>query len=293
MRDQQLSVFVEVAKKRNFTRAAEALHMSQPAVSQYISSLENDLDVELIERNNKTVQLNKAGEIVLQYAEEILHNYERMELLVADLKHEPSGHLKIGASFTIGEYVLPRVLATLQQNYPLIIPEVTIGNTEKIGRRLLRHDIDVGLIEGEYPHKQIEVTTFATDEMYIYGGNGSLLTEKENITKTDLEEETWIIREEGSGTRKMVEQFLSTSNVKPKQVLTFGSTQIIKETIESKIGVSLLSEWTITKELKLGTVKKIQVPGTPLKRSFSIIKGKQKFLPKMIKVFEDAVNHSV
>lgn len=291
--DQQLIVFVEVAQRKNFTRAAEALHMSQPAVSQYIASLESDFGVRLLDRNNKSVQINKAGKIVLQYAKEILRNYEQMEVLVSDLKNNPSGELNIGASYTIGEYVLPQMLFELQKKYPLILPNVMIHNTDTITEKLLDHQIDIGLIEGEFAHSDVEIERFALDEMYIIASANSSLVNIKDISIVDLAKQTWIIREQGSGTRIIAERFLKDQTISPQKVLTFGSTQIIKEAVESGIGVSILSKWAIEKELKLGTVYILEVPGIPVTRNFSIIKGKQEFYPKSIQMFEKIVKNSL
>ncbi|MBP1971200.1 DNA-binding transcriptional LysR family regulator [Virgibacillus natechei] len=287
--DQQLIVFVEVVERKNFSRAAEALHMSQPAVSQYISSLEKEFGLRLLERNNKFVQRNKAGEIVYQYAKDILRSYNQMTVHVSDLKNEPSGELKIGASYTIGEYLLPRILAALQKEYPRIIPAVTIGNTEDIGQKLVNHEIDIGLIEGDFSHKQLVVDPFAIDEMYIIAGNHQKLKDQETVSVPDLEKETWIIRETGSGTRKMLEEFFQNNAVNPERILTFGSTQVIKEGVTSGLGISLLSELTLQKELELGLIHKLNVKGTPIKRNFSIIKNQQEFHSKALQVFEQIV----
>lgn len=286
--DQQLIVFVEVAERKNFSRAAEALHMSQPAVSQYIASLEKEFGLRLLERNNKFVQRNKAGDIVYQYAKDILRSYNQMTVHVSDLKNEPSGELKIGASYTIGEYLLPRILAALQKEYPRIIPAVTIGNTEDIGLKLVNHEIDIGLIEGDFSHKQLVVDHFAIDEMYIIAGNQKL-KDQEIVSVTDLEKETWIIRETGSGTRKMLEEFFQDNAVNPERILTFGSTQVIKEGVTSGLGISLLSELTLQKELKLGLIHKLDVKGTPIRRNFSITKNQQEFHSKALQVFEQIV----
>lgn len=290
--DQHLIVFKEVAERKNFSRAAEALHMSQPAVSQYIASLEKELGVRLLERSNKFVELNKAGELVYQYAQEILRNYNQMQILVSDLKNDPSGELKIGASYTIGEYVLPRLLAKLQENYPNIIPAVSIGNTDDIGAKLVQHEIDIGLIEGNFTHHQVSIEQFATDEMYIIAGVGQSFKEEACISIKDLENETWIIREEGSGTRKMLEEFFQRSNFEPKRILTFGSTQTIKEGVESGLGISMLSNLTFTKERKLKKIQKLFVEGTPIERKFSIIKNYHEFQPKALEVFENLVKQS-
>ncbi|MBR3117934.1 MULTISPECIES: LysR family transcriptional regulator [Oceanobacillus] len=287
--DQHLIVFKEVAQRKNFSRAAKELHMSQPAVSQYIAALEKELGVRLLERSNKFVELNRAGEIVYQYAQKILRNYDQMRILVSDLENEPSGQLKIGASYTIGEYVLPRFLAKLQEEFPNIIPTVTIGNTEDIGAKLVQHEIDIGLVEGNFTHHQVSTRQFATDEMYIIAGTGQSFKEEACISIKDLENETWIIREEGSGTRKMLEDFFQRSNLEPKRILTFGSTQTIKEGVESGLGISLLSNLTFKKEQKLKKIQRIFVEGTPIKRKFSIIKNYHEFQPKALQVFENLV----
>ncbi len=287
--DQHLVVFREVAERKSFSRTAEALHMSQPAVSQYIASLEKELGVRLLERSNKFVEMNKAGEIVYKYAQEILRNYEQMQILVSDLKNDPSGELKIGASYTIGEYLLPKILARLQERYPQIVPEITIGNTDEIGTKLLHHEIDIGLIEGNYSHHQFSEEQFASDQMYIIAGKGTSLQIDGQVSIEDLEKETWIIREEGSGTRKVVEDFLDMHHIKPKRMLTFGSTQTIKEGVESGLGISLLSSLTFAKEIELGRIQKLSVDGTPIQRKFSIIKNYHEFHPKALDVFEKLV----
>ncbi|WP_373893410.1 LysR family transcriptional regulator [Virgibacillus natechei] len=287
--DQHLIVFVEVVERGNFSRAAEAMHMSQPAVSQYIASLEKEFGVRLLERNNKFVQQNKAGEIVYQYAKGILRNYDQMKVLVSDLKNEPGGELKIGASYTIGEYLLPQILAQLQRDYPSILPAVTIGNTEDIGQKLVNHEIDIGLIEGNFSHRQLAVEPFAVDDMYVIAGENHSLTKKGTIIAADLERNTWIIREEGSGTRKMLEDFFNKHKINPERVLTFGSTQVIKEGVASGLGISLLSELTLKKELELGLIQRLGIEGTPMQRNFSIIKSHQEFHPKAMHVFEQVV----
>ncbi|WP_339227299.1 LysR family transcriptional regulator [Oceanobacillus sp. FSL K6-2867] len=290
--DQHLIVFKEVVERKNFSRAAKELHMSQPAVSQYIAALEKDLGVRLLERSNKFVELNKAGKMVYKYAQEILRNYEQMRMLVSDLKNEPSGELKIGASYTIGEYVLPKLLAELQEEFPNILPAVTIGNTEEVGAKLVQHEIDIGLIEGNFTHNQISIEQFATDEMYIITGSDQSFKKEACISIKDLENETWIIREEGSGTRKMLEDFFQRGNLEPKRILTFGSTQTIKEGVEAGLGISLLSNLTFSKEQQLNKIQKIFIEGTPIKRKFSIIKNYHEFQPKALQAFEKLVKQS-
>lgn len=289
---QHLIVFIEVVERKNFTRAAEALHMTQPAVSQYISAFEKEIGSQLIERTNKSVELNKAGEMVYVYAKSIIKEYEQMKLLISDMKSEPSGKLQIGASYTIGEYYLPKLLAKLQAQYPSIIPYVTIGNTDYISSKLLQREIDIGLIEGDFFHNQLQIHPFAIDEMYLIGSRKEFIF-KEKLTHRELENQTWIIREEGSGTRKMLEDYLKVNEIEPKRMITLGSTQTIKEGVESGLGISLLSQLTFQKELELHRVIKLSTPGIPIKRRFSVITNKQDFQPKALQVFQALVEESV
>lgn len=290
--EHHLTIFVEVVEQKNFTKAAQKLHISQPAISQSIANLEAKLGARLIERTNKEVRLNKAGLIVYQYAKQILRNYEEMTTLVSDLINEPSGSIKIGASYTIGEYVLPNVLGKLQQTYPLINPHVKIGNTDEIGKDLLDNTIDIGLIEGDFTHHYLNKQNFAHDELYVYSNKKlDLPTDKQELSEF-LSNETWVIREEGSGTRIMSENFFKRHNIKPKTILQFGSTQIIKEAVENGIGISLMSKWAIKREISLGTVSQLNIPSTPVTRKFSIITHNHHFSPKAVKVFEETVlNH--
>ncbi|RDW15644.1 LysR family transcriptional regulator [Oceanobacillus chungangensis] len=291
--EQQLKIFIEVVERKSFSRAAKSLYMSQPAVSQYIASLEKELGVRLLERSNKFVQVNRAGKIVYQYAKDIIRNYDQMKLLVSDIKNNPSGQLKIGASYTIGEYLLPKILARLQVEFPKIIPSVFIGNTEDIGKKLIHHEIDIGLIEGQFVHPQILSEKFSTDKMYIITGGRQSLKGEVTISNEKLEQQTWIIREQGSGTREVLEDFFKKNHIHPKRVIILGSTQTIKEGVESGLGISLLSELTLNKELQLHTIKKLEVEGTPIQRDFSIIKNHHEFHPKALQTFESLVKSSL
>lgn len=145
--DQHLHVFVTVVEKGSFSRAAEELHMTQPAVSQYIKLLEQTYGETLLERSTKFVRLNKAGEIVYYHAKEIVGLYTKMQSLMDDLSNRASGPLSIGASYTFGEYVLPHFIAKLLEEFPLIKPRIVIGNTKEIAKLVVGHQLDVGIIE--------------------------------------------------------------------------------------------------------------------------------------------------
>lgn len=286
MIDQQLEVFVMVAEKQNFTRAAEALHMTQPAVSQYIRMLEENMGQRLLERTNKYVYLNKAGEIVYHHAKEIIALYDRMENLVEDLTDNPVGPLSIGASYTFGEYVLPEILAKMKRNYPEIKPIVSIGNTKEIADLVKRHQLDIGIVEGDViQDKELTMEDVATDFMYIVASpQHPLNLRKDKIEAKSLEQVDWFLREKGSGTRAAIDKVFQQLEIQPKSTLTLGSTQPIKSLVEKGMGISLMSEWAIQKELRDGDVTILPVEGLPLSRKFSTLIATP-FRSKALQVF--------
>lgn len=285
--DQQLQIFITVAEKESFSRAAEEHHMTQPAVSQYIRQFEEQIGTRLLERTNKYVRLNKAGEIVYHHAKEILALYTKMQNLVDDLANKASGPLSIGASYTFGEYVLPRIIANLQQTYPDIQPTVTIGNTATVADLVASHQLDIGIVEGKFNAARLIVEDFAEDAMVIVCASGHSLTRRKGpLEMADLEQETWIVREHGSGTREAMDNLFEQHGFSPMKLMNFSSTQPIKESVEAGLGISLLSHWSIKKELKNGDLQMLDVKGLPFRRKFSIVTNTP-FQTKALEVFID------
>lgn len=287
--DQLLSVFISVADKRNFSRAAEELHLTQPAVSQQIQQLEKHVGAKLLLRTNKSVQLTKAGEIVYLHAKEITGLYKRMSMLVNELNNEPTGPLKIGASYTFGEYVLPHILARMKNLFPNIFPSVQIGNTRDIAKAIISHEIDVGIVEGEIALRNIYIKSVSTDKMYIVAGGKYPIYFNKEVTRRQVEQENWIVREEGSGTREATETLFQSLQIRPSKLMEFGSTQLIKEAVEAGLGISYLSELTVKKERMLGTIQVLNVKGTPIKRNFSVITESEELHTKSMNLFIELI----
>lgn len=284
--DQHLQVFVTVAEKRNFSRAAEELHMTQPAVSQYIRTFEERFGTRLLERTNKYVRLNKAGEIAYHHAKEIVGLYTKMQNLVDDLTNNASGELSIGASYTFGEYILPHVIAQLNRLYPEITPSVTIDNTANIATRMMARQLDVGIVEGHFKEeKQLQTETFAEDEMVLVTSpQHELVAHKNPITTADLAVQTWILRESGSGTREASDMMLKHMHITPARKISFGSTQAVKEAVSAGLGISLLSKWAVQKELRHGELNIVETSDMPFIRQFYIVTASP-FQTKAMQVF--------
>lgn len=289
--DQYLKVFVAVVEHKNFSRAAEDLHMTQPAVSQYIRTFEDMLGTRLLERTNKYVRLNKAGEIVYHHAQEILGLYTKMQNLVDDLTNRAKGQLTIGASHTFGEYVLPWIIASMQKTYPDIEPEIMIGNTTQVANLVISHQLDIGIVEGKLIDENLTITDFAEDYMVAVAAPTHPIFERNcMIDIKDVEAETWIAREHGSGTREAMEEMFHLLGITPAKLIKFGSNQPIKEALEAGLGISLLSQWAIQKELKNGDLKMIPIKGLPFTRNFSIITNSP-FQTKALEVFIEILRH--
>lgn len=283
--DNHLQIFITVAEKQSFSKAAEEHYMTQPAVSQYIRALEDSVGMRLLERSNKYVRLNKAGEIVYHYGKEILGLYTTMQNLVDDLVNRANGPLAIGASYTFGEYVLPKIIADMLGRYPNIEPAVTIGNTAKIADLVATHQLDIGIVEGHFNRKEIIIEEFSEDEMVIVASSeNKLLHKREEIELSDLVKETWVVRERGSGTREATEKFFQRFDITPFRLMHFSSTQSIKESVAAGLGITLLSKWAIQKEVKYGDLKIIPIKGLPFIREFSII-TKSPFKTNALEIF--------
>jgi DNA-binding transcriptional LysR family regulator len=195
-----------------------------------------------------------------------------MQTLVDDLTNKAGGTIAIGASYTFGEYILPHIIAKMKEQYPLIHPSIRIQNTKEIIDLVKKHQLDIGIIEGFYEKATLNSKVVSKDKMVIVASPiHPLLSVKREIRISDLEEETWILREEGSGTREAAENLFRRYDFTPKNVMEFGSTQVIKESVEAGLGISLLSSWAIKKELTNGYIGIIQVNGLPFKRNFSIL----------------------
>lgn len=270
--DIQLQVFSAVAELRNFSRAGERLHMTQPAVSQHIRALEEAMGVRLLERNNKSVTLTRAGEIVLHHAREINGLYARMREMVDELVGSAHGPLAVGASYTFGEYMLPLALARLHEAYPDIAPSISIANTADIADRLRQRELDVGIVEGEEIGTGLEAFRLAEDEMVIAAGrHHPLASETSPVSSERLAAEPWMVREAGSGTRAATEGMFAAWGIRPARLMELGSTQLIKETVEAGLGLTLQSRWALRKELGLGSLRLVPAAGLPVRRSFHVL----------------------
>lgn len=285
MLDYELLIFVTVAEKKNFSRAGEELNLTQPAISQHIHCMEEHYRVRLFERSNKKVELTQAGHILYSYAKQILTLYQKAERDVNDLIELVTGKMVVGASMTIGEYVLPRLLGAYAKMFPAVELAMTIGNTAMIYEHTMNGSIDIGLVEGPVEHAHLQVEPFLEDEMVLIVAADHVLAEKALVVPEDLHGQTFILREEGSGTRVAMENALHDMGLMPGQIIQLGSTQAIKQAVEAGLGLSFMSCWAIHKEVTLSTLKPLRNKEMLITREFNIIRNHTRFQSRACEEF--------
>ncbi|MFJ7928686.1 selenium metabolism-associated LysR family transcriptional regulator [Peribacillus sp. NPDC096448] len=267
-----LKVFVTVIEQKNFSRAGDLLNLSQPGVSLHIRNLENELGTKLIYRSPKQVQITEPGKILYRHAKQMLNHYETAKREINEFNNVVSGTMKIGASFTIGEYYLPKVLAEFAAQYPMVDIQIIISNSNDVIQGIRSNKLDIGLIEGETDYKDIDVRPFMNDEMIVVVPPDHPLSQMDLIEGNMLQNQTWVLREQGSGTRTYSEKLLSSLELNIKKTFIFTSIQGVKEAVMAGLGIALLSRLTVQKELKSNELKTFHLKNEPIIRPFSIVK---------------------
>lgn len=279
MADRRLQVFYTVAKVLSFTKAAETLHMTQPAVTFQVKQLEEFFNTRLFDRTHNKITLTEAGKIVYDYAEKILDHYEKMNSEVRELTGEVTGSLLIGASTTIAEYMLPSLLGAFKKQFEDVNIRLQVGNTDAIVAMVENNMIDLGVVEAPVYNKNLEVEVCRLDEMVLIVPHGHPLSNRDKISIEDMRKYRYISREEGSGSRSVIDNYIREQGLSYSDlnvVMELGSPEAVKMAVESDVGLAIVSRTTISKELKLGTLKALPLD-PPLNRPFSHVRQKHKF----------------
>jgi DNA-binding transcriptional LysR family regulator len=285
-----LKTFVTLAEVKNFTKTAELLLMSQPSVSLHIKNLEKEFQTQLFLRSPKFLKITPTGEILYDRAKQIITIYEQTKQDILEQHNIIKGELKIGASFTIGEYILPSLLIDLQKDYPDLELQVIIGNTEEIVQSVRLFQVDIGLIEGQTNEKELSVHPFLQDELFIISSNDHKLADKNNVTITDLQNQSWITRELGSGTGEYLNHVIRSNGLKVKSLLTISSNQGIKETVINGMGLSLLSRSVIARDVQHKNLSIIKLKDHSFNRTLSYVYSPIMADKKNVKTFISSLN---
>jgi DNA-binding transcriptional LysR family regulator len=287
MADRRLQVFYTVAKQLSFTKAAEQLFMTQPAVTFQVKQLEEQFNTRLFERSHGRIALTPAGRLVMDYAERVLTLTEEMDMRVAELTGAVAGPLLLGASMTVAEYILPKILGEFKAEHPEVQAHLTVANSETIVSRVADHALDVGLIESPSYQATLHNEVCCDDELVMICAPGHPLAKRKTVRAQELASLPWVRREVGSGTREFTDNYLRQCGVVPEDlhvVMELGSPEAMKGVVETGIAIAVLSRATITKELVLGSL--VAVPLAPrLIRSLSLVHPKERFRSRLLTTF--------
>ena len=271
--DYRDNVFLSVAEHLSFSKAAEALHISQPAVSRHIKELEQRYDASLFERKGNRIYLTGAGEKVYHAFKEIAQHYRNLDFEMGELHNAQAGEIRVGASSTIAQYVIPRVMASFHKRYPHIRLHLMNGNSFEMEQLLLDNRIDLALVENLSSQAGIRYRDFLHDELIVVTGKSSLYAERATIEKEDLLQIPLVLREEGSGTLEVIRQYFAQQKILFEDLNTpihLGSTESIKNFLLDFNGLAIVSEKAVRNELYLKTLVKLQVTGITFPRTFRI-----------------------
>ena len=278
---------MSVAKHLSFTRAADALFMTQPAVTFQVRQLEEQYNTRLFERRHGSITLTQAGELALSYAERILELSDEMDTRFAEMTGEMRGLLLIGASTTIAESLLPEVLAEFNASHPQARPRLIVANSEAIAGRVADHSLEVGLVDAPVKLPGLTCEVCCEDELTVICAPGYPLAELKKVGPRALVDYEYLSREPGSGTRDIVDNYFRANKVAVddlKMQMELGSQEALKAVVATSLGFAIVSRAAVDKELKLGLLQAIPLD-PPLRRSIYLVQLEERFRSRLVTTF--------
>lgn len=283
----QLRIFASVYRNRSFSKASEQLFISQPTISEHIKNLEKSLGCTLFDRLGRKIEPTGEADLIFPRALQLIEDLERINDLVLKSSQRVKGKLYIGASTIPGNYMLPVLAANFRNQYPEVSFEIVIADTRKITDMLVSHEFFLGIVGASMEPKILNYEPFLDDEL-VFAGTPQYMADMGN-KPLKIHQVPFLLREEGSGTRKTMEDFLQKMQINLKKmnvVAVLGSTDAIKNAIKAGLGTSILSRRAIAEELANGSLLEMKL-GEEMKRSFYLATHKKRTLPAQYKAFYD------
>lgn len=284
----QLHIFFTVADRGSFSMAAHSLHMTQPAVTMQVRALEEYFGTKLFNRSTKKVELTEAGKALYPYAKRSIDLMRETDIEMSRFTHMLKGRLQLGASLTFGEYILPRILGPFSSEYPHISVSMKVMNTTQILDEILNHQLTFGLVEAQIHHPDVTTEAVLKDELKLILPAEHPLLALEAITLKDVLAHPFVLREQGSGTRQVMEEVMREQGVEPNElnvVMELGSTGAVKSAVESGLGLSIISQSSVKHEQALGLLHVREIEGCQFTRAFHSVYLKSTILPISAVVF--------
>ncbi|WP_418991053.1 LysR substrate-binding domain-containing protein [Alistipes sp.] len=274
MDDFRLKVFIAAARTLSFTRAAERLFISQPAVSKHVGELESRFKVRLFDRLGSRLELTDAGRVLLASAERIDDDYRRLEYEMSRCGSRIEGELRLGASTTVAQYLLPRILARFTTRFPGVRVSLLTGNSGQVEQALAEHAIDLGAVESLSRRPCLHYAPFAPDELVLVARTGGRYAGVESVTPDELRSIPLVLRESGSGTLEVIDRALAGAGIRLTMLdvkMRLGSTEGIKSFVRHSDAMAIVSVVSVVDELRSGVLRIVDLEGLALRRDFSFV----------------------
>ena len=287
----RLKFFLEVARHRNFSRVAEAMHVTQPAVSSQLRRLEEDLGVRLFWHAGRVTRLTEAGEALKNYAERILALAEEATLVVQEFGEMKRGHLRLAATTTPGTYLLPQLLGAFRNEWPNLDMTLTVGNHSDIVRQLVDFNVDLAVVAGS-PGDQpaLHSSPILDDELCLIASPSSMLASNSEWEAEDLADLPFFLRERGSGTLEVVKTRMKPVAIHLRNVIQLPGTEAIKQAVMNGQGYAIVSTLAVRREIEAGTLVQVDTPWPRVRRRIHLVYHKSKLITPMIQRFIELVS---
>jgi DNA-binding transcriptional LysR family regulator len=270
----QLEVFLATAHYQNISKAADSLAMSQSAASSALKELEQQFDILLFDRVGKRLQLNEQGRLIRSRTEALLEQAKELEQAL--LQHQDAGPVKVGATLTIGNYLAVSILSDLLREHPDAEVNLTVANTQNIMNQVLNYDIDIGMIEGEIQHAELDIIPWRTDDLCVFCSPKHPLAHLSELTDSDIQNNSWVLRESGSGTRQAFDRAMHGILSQIPIAVELQHTEAIKRAVGNGLGLGCLSRISVEDALKRGDLVELAVPQRDFERTLYFILHKKK-----------------
>ncbi|HSS92658.1 MAG TPA: LysR substrate-binding domain-containing protein [Candidatus Dormibacteraeota bacterium] len=281
----QLRTFKAVADLSSFSLAAQQLRLSQPSVSYQVKELEEALGLSLLDRLGKRVQLTEAGSVLYGYARRALDVLDEAALELEEMRGIKRGNLRVGASTTVGIYILPAALGAFKKLHPGLVISLEIGARASVQEQVLRNELDLAVVGPALKDPDLQIIPFLTDELVVVAPAGHRLVGKRKLSLKDLSDQPFVMREPASGSRLSLEKAARKAGAKLRVAMELGSNGAIKHAVESGLGLAVLSRYACALELSGGRLVELDVTGFPIRRDWHIVHLRRRRLPASVQAF--------
>lgn len=294
--ESRLKIFHTVAQLKSFTKAAQILNLTQPAITFQIKNLEDHFRTRLFYRDAGKISLTPSGRVLYQHAENILDEYENARKEIAKVSGKLRGEIRIGIASLLGKYLLPKLIGHFKTGHSMIDIMMLVGNSAKLIQELKEHALDLVIVSEPLSAQHFIVRPFLDDELVIIINPHHKWANRDTIDINDLLTESFVTREKGSGTGEVFKNFLSARDISVKNlntIMTLGSSEAVKSAVESGVAYGIVSKMAVRREIEMGLLKQVKIKDVVLKRKFLIVYPPKQYNRHLIKTFLDFIVQKV